>query len=385
MLERISHRGNQASGFASTSNGVLSQTYLAADMRYLGADATVPVRTADSSEAAICYDGNLYVESRHDTPGYAPSSDEHLLLRLYAERGVSMLHELPEGVFAFLIVDGSRFLAARDLLGIKTLFYGYRDDAVLFASELKALIGRVERVFEFPPGHYMDESGRLVRFAALPRNPAPHTESEPEAIAEEIRSIVHRRAEAALDGTTGSASLLSGGLDSSVIAAEVRSVGGARTPPEGLSTFSVGTGESSDVRHARTMAKHLGSDHHEYELTVEEMATLLPDVIYYLESFDPSLVRSAVANYVATREAKRRGVDVVFSGEGGDELFCGYAHFAGMPESELFANRIDTFEQLHNVASLRLDRMNLCHSVRVETPFISDELLSLALDRKSVV
>jgi asparagine synthase (glutamine-hydrolysing) len=146
-----------------------------------------------------------------------------------------------------------------------------------------------------------------------------------------------------------------------------------------LKTFAVGVGESEDIHSARIMARHIDSDHQELIVDLDRVLEVLPEVIYYLESFDPSLVRGSVTNFLVSRYAKEQGVDLLLSGEGGDEIFCGYIYLKGFPYEELFARQMECIGFLHNNASLRLDRMNHCNSVRVVAPLISGELFRYAL------
>jgi len=127
------------------------------------------------------------------------------------------------------------------------------------------------------------------------------------------------------------------------------------------------------------VAKHIGSEHHEMIVTLDDVLRVLPEVIYHLESFDASLVRSAASNYLISRHARAHGIDQLLSGEGGDEVFCGYTYLKEFPPEELTSRQLDCLGFLHSNASLRLDRMNRCHGVRVVTPLISGELLDYAL------
>jgi asparagine synthase (glutamine-hydrolysing) len=138
-------------------------------------------------------------------------------------------------------------------------------------------------------------------------------------------------------------------------------------------------GESPDIQNARIMSEHLKTDHEEVMVDTEDLVAVLPEVIYYLESFDPSLVRSSVSNFLISRYARERGFEVLLSGEGGDEVFCGYAYLKQFPQGELFPRQMECLGYLHNNASLRLDRMNQAHSVRVVAPLISGELLRYAM------
>jgi asparagine synthase (glutamine-hydrolysing) len=222
----------------------------------------------------------------------------------------------------------------------------------------------------------MDEKGELTRYASLPESPPEMATDEPltaaGVIAEMVESSVHSR----IDFRHPTASLLSGGLDSSIIAALASRLLREKEGEDArLKTFAMGVGESQDIRKARLVSEHIRSEHHELIVDLDEMLAVLPDVIYYLESFDPSLVRSSVSNYLISGYAAQNGIEVLLSGEGGDEVFCGYQYLKQFPMQELFARQMECIGFLHNNASLRLDRMNQCHGVRVVAPLISGELL----------
>jgi asparagine synthase (glutamine-hydrolysing) len=127
------------------------------------------------------------------------------------------------------------------------------------------------------------------------------------------------------------------------------------------------------------MAEYIDAEHFELIVTGEQVVEVLPDVIYYLESFDPSLVRSAATNFLISRYAKEFGFEVLLSGEGGDEVFCGYTYLHDVPVQELAQKQVECLSYLHNNASLRLDRMNQCNSVKVVAPLISGELLNYSM------
>jgi asparagine synthase (glutamine-hydrolysing) len=306
--------------------------------------------------------------------------EERLLLLLYQKYGPVMLDYLDDAVFAFAISDGEKLFAARDLLGIKTLFYGRKNGTLCLASELKAILEVTEGVQEFPPGHFMTETGQLIRFADLPKSPPALCKGDAYSLASKVEDIVIRslRNRVAFDVPTGS--LLSGGIDSSVIAAVATRLVDERFGGEApLKTFAIGVGESEDIRTARVVAEFLQTEHHELLVDMDQVLDALPTVIYYLESFDPSLVRSAVSNYLVSQYAREEGIGVLLSGEGGDEVFCGYTYLKNSAIDELFARQMECLEFLHNNASLRLDRMNQCHGLRVVAPLISGELLRYAM------
>jgi len=381
MFAKINHRGPAISGIWQNGQVVLAQNYGVADTQPEAQDAAVPVGGTEGGPR-ICYDGQL--GNWRDLAGDIGFGDgafreERLLLELHRRHGPDMLRLLGDAIFALVISDGNNLLAARDLLGIKTLFYGRRNGTLYFASELKSLCGIADDVREFPAGHFMDAAGTLNRFAELPQAPEP-LQADIEEITETIRQVIWRSVVNRVDFSVPTAGLLSGGMDSSVICAlATRLLRQEHGPEARLKTFALGVGESDDIRNARIVAEHIGADHHELLVDLDEVVAALPEVIYYLENFDASLVRSAVSNYLISQRAREHGIEQLLSGEGGDEVFCGYAYLKQFPADELLARQRECLGYLHSNASLRLDRMNQCHSIRVVAPLISGELLDYAL------
>ncbi|UCH46064.1 MAG: hypothetical protein JSV11_04970 [Nitrospiraceae bacterium] len=380
MMKTIAHRGPHVQGIYSTGNITMSQNYLRADT---ARDMDAPAVPLVAGEKAICYDGEIgnwgdLARDRDIVEG--PLKDEQLLLALYSEHGTGMFEYLDDAIFSFLISDGEQCIAARDVLGIKTLFYGKKDNKIYLSSELKGLIRITGDVHEFPAGHYMDGSGNFTPFAALPDTPPAVNGHGVETAVENIRGIIHRSFHSRIDFSLPTGSLLSGGIDSSVIASIASSAYKESFGDDArLKTFALGVGESGDIINARKVAESLGTEHHELIVGLQELLDVLPQVIYHLESFDPSLVRSSIANYLISKFAAESGIEVLLSGEGGDEVFCGYTFFKKLPAEQLFENQIKCLGYLHSNASLRLDRMNACNSVRVVTPLISGELLNYSL------
>ncbi|MEE9527750.1 MAG: asparagine synthase-related protein, partial [Syntrophobacteria bacterium] len=248
------------------------------------------------------------------------------------------------------------------------------------ATELKSLAAVTDDIHEFPPGHYMDSGGSFSRFAELPKAPPEVLHSDLGQMIKDIRDIIQRSLRSRVDFTVPTAGLLSGGMDSSVInylASELHREKFGKDAR--LKTFAMGVGESEDIRSARVLADHINSDHHELIVDLEQVVEVLPEVIYYLESFDPSLVRSSVSNFLISKYAREHGIDLLLSGEGGDEIFCGYLYLKDFPPEELFVHQMECIGFLHNNASLRLDRMNHCNSIRVVAPLISGELFRYML------
>lgn len=383
IMKQIAHRGPYASDMYEGNQVILAQNYLRVDGAVVDDVVKIPVRSSGNPDVIICYDGqmgNWPDLAREHNVSDGPFREERMLLTLYSKYGKKMLSYLRDTIFALVIFDGEDLFAARDLLGIKTLFYGWKDNTLYLASELKGILAVSEEVYEFPNGHYMDSGGRLHRFAELPKSPPKFWNVGVDTMAQRIREIVERSLRNRIDFTVPIAGLLSGGMDSSVInyigSKVYKEIFG---PGAKLKTFALGVGESSDIVSARIIASHIDSEHHELIVDLGQILDVLPEVIYYLESFDPSLVRSSVSNYLISRYAHEQGTELLLSGEGGDEVFCGYTYLGNCSTKELFAKQMECISFLHNNASLRLDRMNLANSVRVVAPLISGELLEYAM------
>ena len=383
MLEKIKHRGPDICGIFRNNGMLMAQNYLRADGAAVGEEIEIPVQSSRNPNLVVCYDGqmgNWADLARPHSISNGPLREERLLIHLYEQNGKDMVHHLSDAVFAFAIADGDQLFAARDLLGIKTLYYGRKDHTVYLASELKSVVAVTDEVYEFPPGHYMDSHGCLTRFAQLPASQPEARHRDVNVITKTIRSIIRRSFSNRIDFRVPTGSLLSGGIDSSVIACLANEACKERFGKDAkLKTFALGVGESTDIKNARIVADHIDSDHHELIVDLEQILAVLPDVIYYLESFDPSLVRSAVSNFLISQYAREQGIEVLLSGEGGDEVFCGYMYLKDFPLEEQFSRQIECLGFLHNNAALRLDRMNSCHGVRVVAPLISGELLNYSL------
>jgi asparagine synthase (glutamine-hydrolysing) len=384
MFDRIRYRGPYLSGIIIKNRAIMAQNYLRADCPEAHPENDpVPVTDSGNKNSSICYDGQMgNCNDLCNTHGitHGPFKEERLFLYLFKKYGHKMFQHLKDAIFAFVISDGETLFAARDLLGIKTLFYGEKNGTLYLSSELKSLIGITNDVYEFPPGHYMDRTGTLFRFAELPKRQPEILHSNPNEMAETIRDIIQRSFKNRVNFEAPTGSLLSGGIDSSVIARLAANAFREKFGKDArLKTFALGVGESEDITCARLMADHIRSDHHELIVDLDQILEVLPQVIWSLESFDPSLVRSSVSNYLISKHAREQGMEVLLSGEGGDEVFCGYLYLKDFPAEELFEQQMKCIGFLHNNASLRLDRMNLCNSVRVVTPLISGELLNYAM------
>lgn len=268
--------------------------------------------------------------------------------------------------FAMAAATPQGIFLARDPMGVRPLYYGnIEDGALCFASEVKSLLEVTRDVHEFPPGTYYQPSQGFQPFSSFKLDDP--LSDDPEQIAHDLRLRLEQAVTRRIDGDV-MGSWLSGGLDSSAIAAL------ARPHLRELHTFSVGLADAPDLHFARQVADALDTRHYEMVVKLEHLLAALPDVIYHLESFDALLVRSTMVNYLVGREAAQH-VGAVFSGEGGDELFAGYAYLENVLPERLADELLEITGRLHNTALQRVDRSAFAHGLVPRLPFLDADVV----------
>ena len=376
MLQVQRHRGPDGHGVhVEVKQGVIGHTRLAI---MDPAQGQQPLYNEDRSVTLVA-NGMIYNHPQLrrqlvDKHTFSSSSDSETILHLFEDHGLAT-PQLLDGMFAFAICSNNRLILARDRIGIKPLYYARKTDdkateTLYFASEIKALTPLAADIKEFPPGTLYDsESGfhtyyEVPNLAPLERNLADHIHT----IRETIEAAVKKR----LLSDVPLGAFLSGGLDSSIIAAVAR-----KYMPE-LHTFAVGIEGSRDLKAARHVARHIGSTHHEYMYTAAEVVEELPEIIYHLESFDQDLVRSAIPTWFCARMAAEK-VKVILTGEGADELFAGYAYHKEITDyNALHSELCRSVSRLHNINLQRVDRMTMRHAIEARVPFLDTDVIAMA-------
>lgn len=332
-------------------------------------------------------------------------SDCEVLPQLYSyfiERPELFWREL-DGVFAAVVLDLKRgtLMVGRDPYGVRPLFIGscpsnsrFSDYELLgFSSELKGLadISEFESIQQFNPGHYHTYDLRTLnlidrtKYHIYPDEQTIIAQNHIQTINDielakiNIRSALNAAVHKRMLTERSVAALLSGGIDSSLIAAlvskQLKAVG---APP--LKTFSIGFEGSEDLHYARLVAEHIGSDHHEIIKTPEEFFAAIPEVIRDIESFDTTSVRASVGNWLVAREIRRQtDCKVVFNGDGSDEVFGSYMYFYKAPsDDEYEAETIRLLKDICYFDVLRSDRSISSHGLEPRTPFLDKTFVHTA-------
>lgn len=383
MLARLAHRGPDGEGTRALDDAWLGHRRLAIVDPRGGAQPL-----GDGAGLWLVGDGTVQnharLRRRLGEGRFRTGSDHEAALHLYADGGTEAFASL-WGAFAIVVAgDDGRFAAARDAFGIAPLYWARRDGTVLFASEMKAFDREWQPAVEpFPPGHAWTPAGGLV--AVVPRPAAGAVlmrarsadEDPPEWVFDAIRDALARAVARAMDVDVPVGALLSGGLDSSVVCALAAREAARRGHP--LRTFAAGLPDSEDLRAARVVAEHLGTEHREIVYTADDAIAHVPAVVTLLESFDPTLVHSAVPNHLVA-ELARRHVKAVVIGEGADELFAGYAHYGDIDDPDaLHAELLETIGGLHIGGLQRVDRVASASGLEPRIPFLDPDVVELAL------
>lgn len=318
-------------------------------------------------------------------------------------------------MFSWVLHDKKqdRVVAARDPIGITTFYIGRSSQtpgAVYFASELKCLHPVCDKIEAFPPGHVYDsKTDSLARYYTPKWLVDPSYVPDTPVDYKLLRTTLERSVRKRLMAEVPFGVLLSGGLDSSLVAsiaqreiqrlneaARSKSNGatnGTSTPgdhlvgidsedhlstvqllPE-LNSFSIGLPNAPDSKAALEVAKFLGTRHHTFTFTIEEGLNALTDVIYHLETYDVTTIRASTPMFLLSRKIKAMGIKMVLSGEGSDEIFGGYLYFHAAPDKEEFHEEcVRRVKNLHLADCLRANKSTAAWGVEARVPFLDKQV-----------
>lgn len=297
---------------------------------------------------------------------FASDSDCEILLPMYREYGCDMFRML-DAEFACVIYDAEaeEYIAARDPIGIRPLFYGYdKDSNIIFASEAKNLVGLADKIMPFPPGHYY-KGGEFICYRDMTAvKEICHDDLE--TVCGNIREKLVRGIEKRLVADAKVGFLLSGGLDSSLVCAVA-----AKKSDKPIKTFAIGMSEDAiDLKYAGEVAEYIGSDHSEIIITKEDVLNSLEAVISLLGTYDITTIRASMGMYLICRAIhEQTDIRVLLTGEISDELF-GYKYTDFAPSAAEFqeeaAKRV---RELYMYDVLRADRCISVNSLEARVPF----------------
>lgn len=409
MSKRIRHRGPDWSGVYTGENAILSHERLAIVDPLSGKQPLV----SDDEKIILAVNGEIYNHKKlreefASSYKFRTQSDCEVIIPLYKKfksaGNFSAMIEKLSGIFAFALYDSEddTYLIGRDEIGVIPLYQGWdKAGRYYIASELKALEGDCQTIEEFPNGCYLySKEGKPVRWYHrswesydVVKNSARATDDKGEVInpsvIEKLRNGLESAVKAQLMSDVPYGVLLSGGLDSSIIAAVTQKYSKKRVESDSkesawwpqLHSFAVGLEGSPDLVAAKKAADYIGTVHHEVHFTIQEALDALPDVIYHIETYDITTVRASTPMYLLARVIKSMGIKMVLSGEGSDELFGGYLYFHKAPNAKEFHEElVRKMSKLHLYDCLRANKSLMAWGVEGRVPFLDKDFIDIAMN-----
>ena len=409
MSKRIRHRGPDWSGVYTGENAILSHERLAIVDPLSGKQPLV----SDDEKIILAVNGEIYNHKKlreefASSYKFRTQSDCEVIIPLYKKfksaGNFSAMIEKLSGIFAFALYDSEddTYLIGRDEIGVIPLYQGWdKAGRYYVASELKALEGDCQTIEEFPNGCYLySKESKPVRWYHrswesydVVKNSARATDDKGEVInpsvIEKLRNGLESAVKAQLMSDVPYGVLLSGGLDSSIIAAVTQKYSKKRVESDSkesawwpqLHSFAVGLEGSPDLVAAKKAADYIGTVHHEVHFTIQEALDALPDVIYHIETYDITTVRASTPMYLLARVIKSMGIKMVLSGEGSDELFGGYLYFHKAPNAKEFHEElVRKMSKLHLYDCLRANKSLMAWGVEGRVPFLDKDFIDIAMN-----
>jgi asparagine synthase (glutamine-hydrolysing) len=392
LSQRQRHRGPDWNGIYIDQNAILAHERLAIVDPAGGAQ---PMLSADR-QLALTVNGEIYnhraLKQRLARPyRFLSGSDCEVINALYRDGSepAVWLNQL-NGIFAFALWDAARgrTVIARDPIGVCSLYWGHdREGRLCVASEIKALADLCDDVAQFPPGHVYDSlTGALTRYYNRPWRDYDATAGV-RLTPDELRCAFEAAVQRQLMADVPFGVLLSGGLDSSLVAAcavrltrQARRGGNTPVWGERLHSFAIGLEDSRDLAAAAVVAESLGTVHHGFRYEFDEGWDALPEVIRHVETYDVTTVRASTPMFLLARRIKAIGVKMVLSGEGADEVFGGYLYFHKAPDARAFHDEtVRKLDTLCHHDCLRLNKAMLAWGVEPRVPFLDTEFLDAAM------
>ena len=394
----LRHRGPDWNGIYMDKNTVICHERLS----IVGVNDGSQPLTIDDDNYILSINGEIYnYKELYETAlqdRYEPitNSDCEVILYLYKDFGLQFLNML-DGIFSFVLYDKKKgtLLVARDSIGIVPLYIGFKgDNQLVVASELKCL-DMCDTVNFFEPGHYglgKIKNDQKVEFTdyKMYYNPKWLCKAnfflkdsvDLEFLENKIRETLTRSVEKRLMADVPFGVLLSGGLDSSLVASITSRLIKDKSNNFGnkLHTFSIGLTDSPDLKAARNVSDFLGTTHHELSFTEQDGIDSIRDLIYHLETFDVTTIRASTPMFLMARKIKSYGIKMVLSGEGADEIFGGYLYFHKAPSAiefntECYKRVLD----LHHFDCLRANKSTMAWGLEARVPFLDKRFLELCM------
>jgi len=359
--------------------------------------------TSLDNYSLIC-NGEIYnYRQLYRLMGISPTTDSdcEVIIHLYIRYGIQQTLRMLDGVFAFVLFCPNNIYVARDPYGVRPLYYTEGSKLLGFTSELKTLCNISnflgQKVLQFAPGTFMtidktidfEQVSWLIKGQDryfIPSFSSTYVASAKKDVYQTYLEGINYHLRCAVEKryTTTErpiACLLSGGLDSSLIAALVCDIHNKSNKPNKIETYSIGLPDSEDIKFARKVADYIGSNHTEFIVSERDMLDIIPEVVKAIESYDTTTVRASIGNYLIGKYIRAHSdAKVIFNGDGSDELAGGYLYMNSCPDSvEYDKETIRLLNDIHLFDVLRSDKSISSHGLEPRTPFLDKAFVNYYL------
>lgn len=386
ILENLTHRGPDHQGIQEMGSCLSVHTRLSIVGVNNGCQPII------NDDCMLCVNGEIYNYQELKTkyfPNYQfiTESDCEIIIPMYKKFGYEFINQL-DGVFAFTLFDWQKNIGyvGRDPIGVNSLYIGNdKNGNVLVSSEAKTMIGKCVSIDMFKNGTYqvfgfddvyrphLSIIGQYFRVNEYYFKPLLETSTENAALM--VKKLLENSVKKRLMAEVPFGVLLSGGLDSSLVAAIT-----SKLSNKPINTFSIGLKGAPDLKYAKIVADHIGSIHHEFNFTVEEGIECLRKIIWHLETFDVTTIRASIPMFLLSKKIKELGFKMVLSGEGADEILGGYLYFHQAPDVKEFHKEcVSRVENLSYFDCLRANKSTMAHGLEARVPFLDKEFLDKVL------
>ena len=377
----ISYRGPDSSSYIHINNKLIMAFHRLAIMG-ISDSGNQPMKHPDDESLTLLSNGEIYnyksLAQKYNF-NLLTGSDCEIILHLFKEIGIERTIDQLDGVFMFTIYDeiNDILYAGRDPMGVRPGFISSTNNGTFISSEAKSLIKISKNIVPFPPGSWWSSKtpDKFVRYFHYDSNKL--CSDDKNEILKNVKTLLSEAVVKRLMSERKIGCLLSGGLDSSLIASIVsKSYSGGK-----LNTFSIGIEGSVDIKYARVVANFIKSNHHSILISENDFLAAIETVIYNIESFDTTTVRASVGNYLVSKYIKQHSeCKVIFNGDGSDEVCCGYSYLRNAPDDKKLQLESEKLvKELYLYDLLRSDRSISSNGLESRTPFLDKKFVKYYL------
>jgi asparagine synthase (glutamine-hydrolysing) len=392
-VELLKHRGPDSYGFEIFEDGKLIMIHT---RLHINGDSTPQPIVDKENDVYLIMNGEIFnwKELEQELNFTCKASDCEIILPLYQKYKKhlpSMLNRL-NGQFSFVLYDKTNqvVFSARDRIGVTPLYMGKDDHSFVFTSELKAIPKNLEiEIFKprqfvnFKTDNWKNMVFRdYVSFDNIIGTQRPKTNTINKLL---VSGVKRQLQDVLFNKNADFGVLLSGGLDSSLIASLVTRLAKEMGYNQKIKTFSIGISDNSpDIKASKKVGEYLDTEHYTFYYSIDQGIKSLREVIWYTETYDCTTVRASTPMYLLTKQIHEKfpELKILFSGELSDELLC-YLYGANAPDDTSFQKEtIKLVNDVHQFDCLRANKTCMANQIEVRVPFTDPDYVDYILNIK---